>query len=663
MRRRRIVCAAAIAATAIAASCNFGFTILGSLNNRNDPLSREFADYTVEVVAGVGSGAIPDDGAATGLLLSEVQGMACAGGYLYLSDTLHNRVIRVDLDAGTAATIAGTGVPGYSGDGGQATAATLYQPASLAVSDSGSLYVYDYGNGAIRTVSPSGVIATFLDLAAWTDDTWDRSSLGAAEGHSSLSLAGDTLYFVLNDVVYAVPTGSGSSSTQSSDPSNYEFPKKGYWDGLFSDYWARSCVAAADGSVYVSAQDRDEYGMSLLAFRAGSTDVTSTGIEPNRDSTLAITSDDRIVFRSGFEAGVYAYHPAAGTSAAWTSNGIDSDVFCAGPSDELYWYNADYTTNHIAEGVYATPEAGTDTLIAGKEDKTASGAAAGGFVHPYDLAIDSGGTALYFTEYDEGTIRRVSLSDGEVTLLDTSTSPTGVVASPSIAGAVYCYGDELVQVTDLGAATTLYDRYSGYESIYPQYADIAIDSNGVLHAADNGNLVVKLEGSALSTVAGTSSMDISYTYETISSLSATSIRLEQLSGLAFSASGTLYTAEGCGRVLAVKDGVATRYAGGVTSAEYGFSGFADGDEFSKALDAGFNSPRDVACGTDGRVYIACSSYPGLLRVSAEGLIERLRADVGGKTADVYSNHGIAIDSAGRVYMPSGYQILRLTPRF
>jgi len=37
--------------------------------------------------------------------------------------------------------------------------------------------------------------------------------------------------------------------------------------------------------------------------------------------------------------------------------------------------------------------------------------------------------------------------------------------------------------------------------------------------------------------------------------------------------------------------------------------------------------------------------------------------VGGKTADVYSNHGIAIDSAGRVYMAAGYQILRLTPRF
>jgi len=136
-----------------------------------------------------------------------------------------------------------------------------------------------------------------------------------------------------------------------------------------------------------------------------------------------------------------------------------------------------------------------------------------------------------------------------------------------------------------------------------------------------------------------------------------------LSGLAFSAGGTLYTAESCGRVLAVRNGTGTRYAGGVASSQNSFDYFWEDEEFYKALDIGFHSSNDVACDADGLVYIACSTYPGLLRVSAEGLIERLRADVAGKTADVYSNHGIAIDSAGRVYTPAGYQILRLTPRF
>ena len=143
----------------------------------------------------------------------------------------------------------------------------------------------------------------------------------------------------------------------------------------------------------------------------------------------------------------------------------------------------------------------------------------------------------------------------------------------TIAGAVYCYGDKIVQVTDLGAATTLFD--GGYSSDYPYYADIAVGPSGVLYAAQttNGYNVKKLDGSTLTTVVGAAWTSESFTYETISSLSATSIRLEQLSGLAFSAGGTLYTAESCGRVLAVRNGTGTRYAGGVASSQNSFDYF------------------------------------------------------------------------------------------
>ncbi len=61
---------------------------------------------------------------------------------------------------GLLTTVAGTGTPGYSGDGGMATAAQVAYPAGLAVGFDGSLYIADSSNHAVRRIS-SGVIATF----------------------------------------------------------------------------------------------------------------------------------------------------------------------------------------------------------------------------------------------------------------------------------------------------------------------------------------------------------------------------------------------------------------------------------------------------------------------------------------------------------------------
>ena len=57
-------------------------------------------------------------------------------------------------------TIAGTGSGGYSGDGGQATAAQIYQPAGTAFDNAGNMYIADKGNHVIRKVTPAGIIST-----------------------------------------------------------------------------------------------------------------------------------------------------------------------------------------------------------------------------------------------------------------------------------------------------------------------------------------------------------------------------------------------------------------------------------------------------------------------------------------------------------------------
>ena len=58
-------------------------------------------------------------------------------------------------------TIAGDGLNGFSGDGGQATRAELSVPSSVAVDSAGNVYIADTDNNRIRKVSPNGVITTF----------------------------------------------------------------------------------------------------------------------------------------------------------------------------------------------------------------------------------------------------------------------------------------------------------------------------------------------------------------------------------------------------------------------------------------------------------------------------------------------------------------------
>ena len=68
-------------------------------------------------------------------------------------------VRRVNSD-GTIETVAGTGTPGYSGDGGLAVNAQLRNPYGLAVDSQNNLYIADLGNSRVRMVTPDGEIRT-----------------------------------------------------------------------------------------------------------------------------------------------------------------------------------------------------------------------------------------------------------------------------------------------------------------------------------------------------------------------------------------------------------------------------------------------------------------------------------------------------------------------
>ncbi len=79
---------------------------------------------------------------------------------IYISDADNQRIRKIDT-AGVIHTIVGNGTPGFTGDGGAATAAEINYPGGIALDKYGNLYITDEYNNRIRKVDTAGIITTF----------------------------------------------------------------------------------------------------------------------------------------------------------------------------------------------------------------------------------------------------------------------------------------------------------------------------------------------------------------------------------------------------------------------------------------------------------------------------------------------------------------------
>ncbi len=129
-----------------------------TLNNRirkvvfSDP--GVFKNGAVTTIAGTGDvGYAGDGGLGIDAQLNYPEDLEIGpDGNLYFADTDNNCVRMIDLTTGVITTVAGTGVKGYSGDGGPAVQATLTRPFGVAFDGNGDLYVSDTFNSRIRKV-------------------------------------------------------------------------------------------------------------------------------------------------------------------------------------------------------------------------------------------------------------------------------------------------------------------------------------------------------------------------------------------------------------------------------------------------------------------------------------------------------------------------------
>jgi len=120
----------------------------------------------MNTVAGTGVPGYAGDGElAVNAKILDVHGIAAdSNGNVYLADTATSRIRKIDT-SGNITTIAGNGTRGYTGDGANAPTAELYFPVGVATDSSGNFYIADYGNYTVRKVTAASNGTTITTIA------------------------------------------------------------------------------------------------------------------------------------------------------------------------------------------------------------------------------------------------------------------------------------------------------------------------------------------------------------------------------------------------------------------------------------------------------------------------------------------------------------------
>ncbi len=152
----------------------------------------------ISTIAGSGArGYAGDGGAAIQAALYYPSGVAVDGaGNLYIADESNNCIRKVN-QKGIISTIAGNGLPGFSGDGGQSILSELYNAAGVGIDNGGNIYITDGFNNRIRKINRDGIISTIAGngIAGYTG-LGDTATLASIFDPVSISAdASDNLYF------------------------------------------------------------------------------------------------------------------------------------------------------------------------------------------------------------------------------------------------------------------------------------------------------------------------------------------------------------------------------------------------------------------------------------------------------------------------------------
>jgi sugar lactone lactonase YvrE len=216
---------------------------------------------TISTFAGTGvKGFSGDGGPAASAQLADPNGIARGpDGALYICDTMNHRIRRVALD-GKIATVAGNGEKGFAGDGGPALAAKLNEPYEVRFDRLGNVYWVERLNHCVRKLDiKSGVISTIAGTGAsgYSGDGGPAAKAQLSEPHSLSFDRADDLYIadVRNHRVRKVAMQTGLITTLVGNGKREPTPDGATLSDATPVAGPRALDFGADGSLWLALRE------------------------------------------------------------------------------------------------------------------------------------------------------------------------------------------------------------------------------------------------------------------------------------------------------------------------------------------------------------------------------------------------------------------------
>jgi sugar lactone lactonase YvrE len=598
----------------------------------------------ITTVAGTGIGGYSGDiGLATAAELSWPFGVAVDGaGNIYVADQNNNCIRKVAAATGIITTVAGTGTAGYTGDNGAANSAELSGPTSIVVDKSGNIYIADTNNERIRMINAgTGIISTVAGKGT-AGYNGDNISAISAELYSPRGIALDgngNLYIADSDNGrIRMVTAGGVITTVAG---NGGFGYNGDARSATSATLASPYGVAVDGTGNVYIADFNNQRVRKVAGGTITT-VAGTGTAGYNGDNIAATTAN-------------LYHP------------VNVMVDVVGNL-----YIADFNNQRVRKvaGGRITTVAGSGTAGYNGDNIAATSAA---LYYPIAMAIDGDGN-LYISDEWNNRVRKV-----QTATVDFASVTVGQRS------AVSSLGFSFSASTQVGSVAVLTDGASGKDfqpaaggtcaaGTYTAGSSCTVNvtfgplapglRKGAVVLYDNSNnplITLYISGTGvgpaigfgpgiISTVAGTGTAG--YNGDNIAATSAT---LGYPNDAAVDGAGNLYIADWANnriRKVTAATGMISTVAG---NASWGYNG----DNIA-ATSATLSSPVGVALDGSGNFYIADSSNNRIRKVTAAtGVITTVAGtgaqgyngdNIAATSAQLSSPYAVTVDGAGNVYI-------------
>jgi Chitobiase/beta-hexosaminidase C-terminal domain/FG-GAP-like repeat/Bacterial Ig-like domain (group 3) len=622
----------------------------------NSVVRKVASNGVITTIAGNGTaGSSGDGGPATSAEMYFPAGVAVDNaGNLYIADYSYSVIREVSAKTGVITTVAGNGQPGYSGDGGAATAAQLYLPFGVTTDSSGNLYIADTFNNVIRKVNATNAVISTVagnGYGAGVNGsggyTGDGGAATSAELNQPFGVAVDSagnLYIAdaNNLVIRVVAAASGIISTVAGDGSACTSAGGDGGPATSAGFcYPAGVTADGAGNLYVA----DGRTPRIRQVRVSSLPPTAQTAAPTFSIPPGTYAGPQTVTVADSTPGAAIYVSLDGSAPKTAgigylgpitvSGGMTIEAIAVAPG---FMASAPATTSYT---ITSEPTAVITTVAGDGVSGFSSGGGSPGNAQLGSLAgvaVDHSGN-LFFADATNDVVWELTAKTGLLSIV-------AGLGQPSI-------GDN----SGLGASV----QFNGP-------AGVAVDGTGNLFIADTGDNVV------WKVAAGTGLIQI-YAGQEFSPLGtnlgdggpATSASLVEPSGLAVDSAGNLYiseSGEGLVRFVSASTGVITSVAG-VGPAVDGSN--ADG---IPATSANLPSPGALALDGNGNLYIAQPFYGRVRKVTlSTGLITTVagNGDSFGSSGDggpalkaeVFPQ-GLAIDSAGNLYLSDPAEIRKIS---